>query len=77
MGFKCWVSVDDSDRFASPLPKKVTRILDEVRHLRYSAEGSEDGGLLRREYDGDPGDVQACCPMFFSNSELERIFSNF
>merc|ERR1712094_106623 len=33
----------------------------EVRHLRYPAEGSEDGGLLRREHDGDPGDVQACC----------------
>merc|ERR1711924_585908 len=33
----------------------------EVRNLRYSAEGSEDGRVLRRQHDGDPGDVQARC----------------
>merc|ERR1712182_179309 len=32
----------------------------EVRHLRHPAEGVEDGRLLRRQHNGDPGDVQAC-----------------
>merc|ERR1712224_1174115 len=31
----------------------------EVRHLRHSSEGVEDGRVLRRQHDGDPGDVQA------------------
>ena len=26
---------------------------------RHPAEGSEDGRVLRRQHDGDPGDVQA------------------
>merc|ERR1712224_584424 len=31
----------------------------EVRHLRHPAEGLEDGRVLCRQHDGDPGDVQA------------------
>merc|ERR1712094_112543 len=31
----------------------------EMRHLRHPAEGLEDGRVLRRQHDGDPGDVQA------------------
>merc|ERR1712182_5648 len=31
----------------------------EVRNLRHPPEGLEDGRVLRRQHDGDPGDVQA------------------
>ena len=33
----------------------------EVWHLRHPAEGIEDGRVLRRQHDGDSGDVQARC----------------
>ena len=32
-----------------------------MRNLRYPAEGVEDGRVLRRQHDGDSGDVQARC----------------
>ena len=45
------------------LHSRVVKIslIDEVRHLRHPPEGSEDGRVLRRQHDGDPGDVQARC----------------
>ena len=53
------LSLSQSFRIQSERKMELTigKIVDEVRHLRHPAEGSEDGRVLCWEHDGDPGDV--------------------
>merc|ERR1719456_1355515 len=64
-----WPHVDEGGRRADVerseqelfLLHRVDPEQHEVRRLRHPAEGPEDGGVLRRQHDCHPGDVQARC----------------
>merc|ERR1711974_395084 len=57
----------------------LLRRMDPQQHqslrVRHSPEGLEDGGGIRRQWHGDPGNVQACRRVLYSDVQAQGVLA--